>query len=70
MPSTAPKTAPKNVMKMVVGWQPYACGSGINQFVQLWTELNQRPLCYAEGMRGGSALVCIRAEWFANKPQH
>ena len=42
-----PLTAPTNVMKMVVDYQTHACGSGINQFVQLWTELNQRPLCYA-----------------------
>ena len=37
MPSTAPKTAPKNVMKMMVGWLPHAFDSGINQVVQLWT---------------------------------
>ena len=54
-----PLTAPTNVMKMVVDYQTHACGSGIIQFVQLWTELNQRPLCYAEGMKGGSAFTWI-----------
>ena len=65
-----PLTAPTNVMKMVVDYQTHACGSGINQFVQLWTELNQRPLCCTEGMKDGSALNSIRAEWFAYNPQH